>query len=139
MASRPSQCVNRTSMMLFCGFGFCRISPDLKTWGFPGVVSYGGRVSRGPLFNECPHVVENSPGEFVYFRNQFYGQGQTNWAYYSRGPLNFSIDDDTDLVARLPVAAPEIIQHQGHYYIASLQPGLEGIRIARLRFYRYGI
>jgi hypothetical protein len=61
MASRPSQCVNRTSMMPFRGFGFCRISPDLKTWGFPAVVSYGGRVSRGPLFNECPHVVENFP------------------------------------------------------------------------------
>jgi len=120
------------------GYGFCRSSPDLKTWGFPLVVSYGGRVGPGPWFNECPHVVEVLPGEFVYFRNQFYGQGQTNWAYYSRNPLNFGIDDDTDLVARLPVAAPEIILHEGRYYIASLKPGLDGVRIARLRFSRCG-
>jgi len=120
------------------GYGFCRISPDLKTWSQSAVVSYGGRVGPGPWFNECPHVVEVLPGEFVYFRNQYYGQGQTNWACYSRNPLNFGIDDDTDLVARLSVAAPEIILHEGRYYIASLKPGLDGIQIARLRFRRCG-
>jgi hypothetical protein len=120
------------------GYGMCRTSSDLAQWSFPSVVSYGGKIGPGPWFNECPHVVEVVPGEFVYFRNQYYGKNQTNWAYYSRNPLNFGIDDDTHLVAQLPVAAPEIILHGDKYYIASLKPGLNGIQIARLRFYRRG-
>jgi len=120
------------------GYGFCRTSTDLKTWGNAIVTSYGGRIGPNPWWNECPHVVEVLPGEFVYFRNQFYGQGQTNWAYYSRNPFNFGIDDDTDLVARFPIAAPEVVQFEGKYYIAALKPGLDGIQIARLRFQRCG-
>ena len=69
------------------GYGFCRTSPDLKMWSHSSVVSHGGRVGPGPWFNECPHVVEVLPGEFVYFRNQYYGTGQMNWAYYSTNPL----------------------------------------------------
>jgi hypothetical protein len=30
------------------------------------------------------------------------------------------------------VAAPELIQHEGQWYIAALRPELDGIRIARL-------
>ncbi len=120
------------------GYGFCRTSPDLKQWSNSCVVSYGGRVGPNPWFNECPHVVEVLPGEFIYFRNQYYGDDQTNWAYYSTNPLNFGIDDDIPLVACLPVAAPEIIFHEGRYYIASLKPGLNGIQAAPLGFYRMG-
>jgi hypothetical protein len=120
------------------GYGFCRTSFDLKKWSPSSVVSYGGRVGSGPWFNECPHVVEVSPGEFVYFRNQYYGAGAANWAYYSTNPLNFGIDDDTNLVARLPVAAPEIVLYDGKYYIAALKPELDGVRIARLSFRRSG-
>ena len=34
----------------------------------------------------------------------------------------------------LPVAAPEIIEHEGQTYIASLLPSLKGIRIAKLEW-----
>jgi len=54
--------------------------------------------------------------------------------YFSHNPFNFGIDDDSGLVAQLSIAAPEIILHNGQYYIASLLPTLDGIRIARLRF-----
>ncbi|MBN1342652.1 MAG: hypothetical protein JXQ73_08235 [Phycisphaerae bacterium] len=118
------------------GYGFCRTSPDLRTWSPSCVASYGGQVGPNPWWNECPHVVEVLPGEFVYFRNQFYGQGAKNWVYSSRNPLNFGIDDDTHLVCPLPIAAPEIVHHDGKYYIAVLNPGLDGIRIARLRWAR---
>jgi len=39
-------------------------------------------------------------------------------------------------VGTLPVAAPEIIFHRGRWYIAALNPGLDGIRLARLRWVR---
>jgi hypothetical protein len=118
------------------GYAYCRISPDLETWSPSFVVSYGGSVGDGPWWNECPHVVEVEPGEFVYFRNQFYGEGNRNWVYYSENPYNFGIDNDEGLVTDLPIAAPEIVQHDGKYYIAALTPELDGIRVARLRWAR---
>ena len=38
--------------------------------------------------------------------------------------------------ATLPIAAPEIIKHEGTYYIAALLPSLQGIQIARLEWVR---
>jgi hypothetical protein len=48
--------------------------------------------------------------------------------------MDFGINDDRFLVGMLPVAAPEIIEHDGQTYIASLLPSLKGIRIARLEW-----
>ena len=127
-----------TAIMNGKGYGLCRTSDDLKVWSDSFVTSYGGHIGPGPWFNECPHVVEVMPGEFVYFRNQYYGENQTNYAYYSTNPRNFGIDDDSGIVAKLDIAAPEIIHHEGEYYIASLKRGLDGIRIAKLAFYRQG-
>jgi hypothetical protein len=118
------------------GYGFCRTSPDLKTWSESCVVSYGGKVGPGKCHNECPHVVEAAPGEFLYFRNQYYGEKALNWVYNSRNPLNFGIDEDSKLVLRWKLAAPEIIRHEGKYYIAALLDSLQGIRIAPLKFVR---
>ena len=116
------------------GYGFCRTSPDLKTWSHSSVVSYGGRVGPGRWENECPHVVEVEPGLFYYFRNQFYGQRARNWVYRSRNPLNFGIDEDSKLVRNWRLAAPEIILHEGQYYIAALRDDLKGIQIARMKW-----
>jgi hypothetical protein len=117
------------------GYGFCRTSPDLKTWSHSCVVSYGGRVGPGSWQNECPHVVEPEPGVFYYFRNQYYGQNARNWVYRSSNPLNFGIDNDEDhLVRSWKLAAPEVIVHEGQYYIASLMDSLKGIKIAQLKW-----
>jgi hypothetical protein len=54
--------------------------------------------------------------------------------YRSKDPLDFGVNDDRYLVARLPVAAPEIVVHDGQYYIASLLDNLKGIRLAKLKW-----
>lgn len=118
------------------GYSYCRTSADLKNWSPSFVISYGGSVGTGPWWNECPFVVEPAPGEFVYFRNQFYGEGARNWVYYSTNPYNFGIDNDENLVADFPIAAPEIIKHDGKYFIAALNPKLDGIRMTELRWGR---
>ena len=118
------------------GYGYCRTSPDLKTWSHSCVVSYGGRVGPGAWHNECPHVVEPEPGLFYYFRNQWYGENALNWVYRSNNALNFGIDDDTKLVRNWRLAAPEVIDHEGQYYIAALLDSLKGIKIARLKWIR---
>lgn len=115
------------------GAVYCRISDDLRLWGPSRIVARGGSAGDGPYSAECPHVVRPDPaGPFFLFRTQRYGQNAQTSVYASVDPLDFGIDDDRHLVARLPVAAPEIILHDGQYYIACLMPDLKGIRLARL-------
>lgn len=124
-ASSPSNTV---------GYILCRTSTDLERWSHSSVVCYGGQVGNSRWWTECPHVVELTPGRFYLFRNQFYGRKQRNWVYSSTNPMHFGIDDDAHLVSSLPIAAPEVILHEGRYYVAALNPGLDGIRIARLKW-----
>src|SRR5690606_28135369 len=56
--------------------------------------------------------------------------------YRSDDPTYFGVGDDADdyLVGRLPIAAPELFEHEGKLYIAALNSGLNGIRIAEFEF-----
>jgi hypothetical protein len=115
------------------GAVYCRTSRDLKTWTEMRIVAKGGQSGGGPYSSECPFVVELEPGRYYLFRNQIYGKGARCSVYFSRDPLDFGVDhDEGHFVCTLPIAAPEIIKHQGQYYIAGLLPSLKGIQIAKL-------
>jgi hypothetical protein len=113
------------------GVVFCRTSPDLKTWSESRWVAYGGSAGTGWAKAECPFVTIRD-GWYYLFRTQNYPAPTR--VYRSNDPMNFGIDDDRFLVGKLPVAAPEIIEHEGQTYIASLLPSLKGIRIAKLEW-----
>jgi hypothetical protein len=126
------------------GMVYVRTTQDFKTWSPSTVVSFGGQAGTGATQSECPHVVQLGPHEFYLFKTQTYGgqkganirqrgAPQTS-VYYSSDPMMFGINqDERYFVCTLPVAAPEIIYHEGRYYIAALNEGaLDGIRIARL-------
>lgn len=115
------------------GAVFCRTSPDLKDWSESKIVAFGGRAGTNPYSAECPHVV-CVEGYYYLFRTQRYGADAQTSVYRSKDPMDFGIEDDKYFVCTLPVAAPEIILHEGEYYIASLLPSLKGIRIARLHW-----
>jgi hypothetical protein len=75
------------------------------------------------------------PGEFFLFRTQRYGKDAQTSVYHSRDPFDFGIDNDAEhLVTTLPVAAPEIFQHEGKWFIAALLPSLKGIHVAPLEW-----
>jgi hypothetical protein len=116
---------------------FCRTSHDLRHWSEPVAVSGGGIAATQSDWwggdAECPFVVQRE-GLFYLFRNQVYGRNQLNTQYASPNPLSFGVEDERFRVGTLPVAAPEILHHEGQWYIAALNPGLDGIRIARLRW-----
>ncbi len=116
---------------------FCRTSDDLRHWSEPMMVAAGGVAATQSNWYggdaECPFVVAKD-GYFYLFRNQVYGEKSLNTQYASRNPLSFGVGDDRYRIGTLPVAAPEIFQHDGQWYIAALNPGLDGIRIARLRW-----
>ncbi len=113
------------------GAVYCRVSRDLVTWTDPKIVSRGGAAGAGPSSAECPFVVFRN-GYYYLFRTQRYGRNAQTTVYRSRDPRDFGVDGDRCRVGTLPVAAPEIISHDGRDYIAFLLPSLKGIQVARL-------
>jgi hypothetical protein len=99
-------------------------------------VAFGGVAGTGPFSAECPHVVFRND-KYYLFRTQKYGRDNITSVYCSTDPKMFGINQDRlYLAARIPVAAPEIIRHEGEDYIAALNPGLDGIRLAKLKWER---
>ena len=101
-------------------------------------VCSGGSPSNGKAWygadNECPFVVKYNHS-FYLFRNQLYGNGGLNTQYVSNNPMLFGTrNDDSHLIQQLNITAPEIIEYNGDYYIAALNPNLDGIRIAKLKW-----
>lgn len=108
-----------------------RVSTDLVTWTDPQVVARGGAAGNGPSSAECPFVVCRK-GFYYLFRTQKYGRDARTTVYRSRDPRDFGVDDDRCRIGTLPVAAPEIVAHEGRDYIVFLLPSLGGIQAARL-------
>jgi acetyl esterase/lipase len=116
------------------GADYCRMSwTNLGDWGPSKLVAFGGRAGTDPFSAECPHVVYLD-GFYYLFRTQRYGPDAQTSVYRSQDPLDFGIEDDRCFIGTLPIAAPEIVQHEGTWYIAALNPRLDGIRIARLKW-----
>ena len=117
------------------GSVYCRVSGDLRAWSDPKRVAFGGSAGTNPYSAECPHVIHHKNSEYFYlFRTQRYGENAQTSVYRSKDPLDFGINDDKYFVRRMPVAAPEVILHEGKYYIAALLPSLKGIRIAKMEW-----
>jgi hypothetical protein len=112
---------------------YCRTSKDLRAWNDSRLVARGGLTGDNPCSSECPHVVKI--GEYYYlFRTQRYAGPPTTSVYRSKNAMDFGMDDKADnkFVCLLEVAAPEIFMHAGRYFIAALEPDIQGIRIAKL-------
>ena len=78
---------------------------------------------------------ELEPNKFHLFRTQVYGKDARSSVYFSHDPMDFGVDhDEGQFVCTLPIAAPEIIKHNGEYYIAALLPSLKGIQMARMEW-----
>lgn len=116
------------------GAVYCRTSTDKKHWSNSKIVSKGGRTGDGWGAHECPFVVKI--GDYFYlFRTQLYGKENISSVYRSSDPLNFGVGTDEGFfVTQLPVAAPELVNDQGQWYIVALNPGLDGIRVAPLKW-----
>ncbi len=117
------------------GADYCRTSTDTLTWSPARMVAFGGVAGTNPYSAECPFVVERTPGEYYLFRTQRYGKEAIARVHYTPDPMESGVNNDAaHLIGSLPVAAPEIFQHQRQWYIASLLPSLKGIRLAKLEW-----
>ena len=117
------------------GAVYARTTKDFRAWSASRIVAFGGQAGEGPYSAECPFVHFDKAGGYYYlFRTQRYGANAQTSVYRSKDPMNFGVNDDRLFVKHLPVAAPEIVEHEGQLYIAALLPSLKGIQMARLRF-----
>jgi hypothetical protein len=118
------------------GAVFCRTSKDTMTWGESKTVAFGGRAGTNPFSAECPFVVRLKD-RFYLFRTQRYGRDAVTSVYHSNDPLDFGVDEDEGhFTTTLPVAAPELIEHGGEWYVAALLPSLKGIQVTRMTWGR---
>ncbi len=117
------------------GAMFVRRAKTFQDWrNAPAIkIVCGGSPGRRWYQAECPHVVEHD-GYFYLFRTSNYRGKPKTTVYRSLDPTDFGLDDDSKIVATLPIAAPEIIRHQGGFWVAALNPELDGIRISKLEF-----
>lgn len=112
------------------GFVALRTSPDLEQWSDYTIVSEGGRGGGGPVSAESPFVV-HLDGYFYLFRSS--SIDFHTYVYRSRDPYNFGVHEDSMLIARYPIKAPEIVRHGANWYISDLADW-QGIKLARLRW-----
>jgi hypothetical protein len=114
---------------------YARVSTNLLDWSEPRVVAFGGEAGTGPYTAECPWVYRMpDTRDYYLFRTQRYKGPPETRVYVSQDPLRFGIEDDSGLVARLPIAAPELVTSDGALYAAALAPDLKGLRVARIEF-----
>ncbi|MGO8992628.1 MAG: hypothetical protein ACLQVI_04825 [Polyangiaceae bacterium] len=115
------------------GADFVRTSKDLVTWSASKMVAFGGAAGTGKYSAECPFVVYQPDQKAYYlFRTQLYGARAQTRVYRSPDPTQFGIDDDRYLVETLPIAAPEIAEVAGRWYIATVMSNFGGIQVANL-------
>lgn len=92
------------------------------------VVNTGGIGGNGPVACESPFVVFRH-GYFYLFRAS--SMTFDTYVYRSRSPFSFGCNDDSLLIATLPVKAPEIVVSQGRQFISDLAD-FQGLKMARL-------
>lgn len=119
------------------GAAFSRISFNLTEWSESSIVSrtrpYRGNSQR--YSDECPFVIYLPEYKLYYlFVTQLYGTDSQTTVYASPNPMYFGVNDDKWKVCTLPIAAPEIVLHDGEYYLFALNPALDGIRMTRLEW-----
>jgi hypothetical protein len=112
------------------GFVSLRTSPDLEQWSDYTIVSEGGRAGNGPVSAESPFVV---PLQGYYYLFRASSMDFCTYVYRSQDPYDFGVNDDRKLIAKFPIKAPEIVHHEGQWYISDLADW-QGIKLARLRW-----
>ena len=100
-----------------------RTSDDLLHWGPEPHRGRGRRSGDGPVLGRVPLRRRAATGPLLSLPHAAVWEERADMVYHSRDPLDFGIEHDAaHYVTTLPVAAPEIFQHEGRWYMAALLP-----------------
>ncbi len=113
---------------------YLRTSDDLLHWSDYKEVNWGGeKGGDGPFQAECPFVVDKD-GYYYLFRTRQYPAAAQTHVYRSEDPTDFGCGDDSKWIACLRVSAPEVVLHDGQYYISSVEDLTGGIQLGKLKW-----
>jgi hypothetical protein len=112
------------------GYVVLKTSKNLRDWSELKIVCRGGRGGDGPVSAESPFVV--ALGKFYYLFRASSNEPLT-FVYASEDPAYFGVNDDKNLIAQLPLKAPEVILHEGKWYVSDLAD-FKGLVMLRLRW-----
>jgi hypothetical protein len=112
------------------GFIILRTSSDLLHWSDYTIVNEGGVAGNGPVSAESPYVVHFQSHFYLFRTSSITGKC---YVYRSETAWIFGVNDDSKLVAILPVKAPEVFMHNDQWYITDLDD-FQGIRLYRLNW-----
>jgi hypothetical protein len=107
-----------------------RTSPDMKRWSDYTVVSEGGVAGNGPVSAESPFVLKMGRNYYLFRASSITFK---TYVYCSETPYDFGANNDSKLVAVLPLKAPEVIEWKGQWYISDLAD-FRGIRMYKLKW-----
>jgi len=117
------------------GSGVIAVRTSSRAFGAPWsdyrVASEGGICGNDRTSQQCPFVVFQA-GYYYLFKMGPSNRYETA-VYRSQDPFDFG-EEDTQLVAVLEASAAEVIEEDGRWYLSSLIPGYEGVRIRRLEW-----
>jgi hypothetical protein len=116
------------------GGDFVRTSTSVDgPFGPSRVVARGGSAGSNCCSAECPFVARPTPdGDYFLLRTQRYGADAQTSVYRSPDPFDLGVDSDDRFIGHLPVAARELIEQGGQWFVAALRGDLQGIQIAPL-------
>jgi hypothetical protein len=137
MAYRDLYYIYYTVVLEGKGAIYCRTSTDLVNWGDSVVISSGGIGGDGPAAAECAFVYYLLHDHAFYFFRAFPVEGSEEYRtaiYRSKNPLDFGVDSDEYLIGSLPLEVIRIINNGPDFYITSLNPDYDGIRLAKMKW-----
>jgi hypothetical protein len=137
MAYRDRYYIYYTGVPEEKGAIYCRMSTDLMTWGDSVVVSSGGIGGNGPTSAECAFVyyLPHDYAFYLFRAHPVEGSEEFRTSIYrSQNPLDFGVDSDEYLVGSLPFEVVRIIKDGPEFYMTSLNPDYDGIRLAKMKW-----
>jgi hypothetical protein len=112
------------------GYVILKTSKNLLDWTAAKIVCRGGKAGDGPVSAESPFVVALDK-YFYLFRAS--STEPVTFVYRSEDPAYFGVNDDRNLIAELPLKAPEVVLHSGNWYISDLAD-FQGLMLRRLQW-----
>jgi hypothetical protein len=101
------------------------------------VVNSGGSGGDGPTTAECAFVYY-LPHDYAFYLFRAHpvkeSEEYRTSIYRSQSPLDFGVDSDQYLVGSVPWEVVRIIKFSTDYYLAALNKGYDGIKLARMKW-----
>jgi len=110
------------------GYIVAATSPDLKRWKSHGIVCEATDGENGRVSAESPFVLFKD-GFFYLWRAS--SHDFKTYVYRSTDPLDFAPGTDDKLIDTVRLKAPEVIHHDGRWYITDLHD-FQGLRMSEL-------